>query len=400
MKQTAQWLVVTGVFLVSHVELGLLLLAVLLLITQYRSVFPPKLLLVLIPVWLLSLTVTWLVDYAFGKPVQQILLLTAFILLYEQFFRFNRLNLLSLFRKYIYLTYIICLIGLFQELVFMATGTNIIEYLPSYHSTRLVGASLMRITSTLAEGGNLGIAIMPALVYLFIFRDPFQILGRRKWVVLLVALLTLSPFVFIFCVVAFFWHLNRLFGRYKTLTGALVAVVVLIGVVSLDPFGGGYKSELGIWDRIGDSYTAVARMGNSRLNTVVSKSRTPSSTVLATHMYVGLHAPSRLFGTGIGTHPQSYAALVRAKYRKTDMNLNVDDGYALFNRILSEFGFVGLLLYVVFLIRFFNKDNMINVCFLSMMLCLFLRGGNYVLYGTVFAHFFYGYTARFKLSAT
>lgn len=398
MKNTAQWLVVTGVFLVSHVELVLLLSAVLLLVTQYRAIYKPKRLLYLIPIWIISLTATWLVGYEFTKPVQQILIVTAFVLLYEQFFQFNRLRLLPLFRKYISLTYIICLIGLFQEVIFMATGTNVIEYLPSYHSTRLVSAYLMRITSTLAEGGNLGIAIMPALVYLFIYRDPCQILGRRKWVVLLVALLTLSPFVYIFCVIAFFWHLNRLFGRYKTVTGVLVAAVVIFGVVMLEPFGASYKTDLGIWDRIGDSYTAVARMGNSRLNTVVSKSRTPSSTVLATHMYVGLHAPSRLLGTGIGTHPQSYAALVHAKYKKTDMNLNVDDGYALFNRILSEFGFVGLLLYVAFLIRFFNSGNMINVCFLSMMVCLFLRGGNYVLYGTVFAHFFYCYTSRFKLS--
>lgn len=399
MKNTAQWLVVTGVFLVAHFELLLLLLAVLMLVTQHRYIYKPKLLLCLIPVWIISLTATWLVGYQFEKSVQQILIVTAFVLLYEQFFQFNRLHLIPLFRKYIYLSYIICLIGLLQELIFLLTEMNVMSLLPSYHSTQIINSSLLRITSTLSEGGSLGVAVIPALVYLFIYQDPYHILGLRKWLLLLTALMTLSPFVYIFCVITFFYHLNRIFGRYKTITGVMIVAALLIGIVMIEPFGGNKKSENVIWNRIEDSYTAMIRLGNDRLTSVVAKSRTPSSTVLVTNMYVAIHAPSRLFGTGIGTHPQSYATLVHAKYRKSDLNLSVGDGYALSNRILSEFGFIGLLLYLVFMIRSFNKGNMINVCVLSMIVCLFMRGGNYVLYGVIYAHFFYYYTARFKLSA-
>ena len=398
MKNAAQWLVVMGVFLVSHFELLLLLSAILWLITLCHYIYKPKLLLCLIPVWAISMTATWLVGYQFEKPIQQIAVLTSFILLYEQFFLFNRLHLMSLFRKYIYMVYIICLIGLFQELIFIMTGTNIMRFLPSYHSTQLVNTYFLRITSTLAEGGNLGISLMPALVYLFIYKDPYHILGFRKWVVSFLSLLTLSPFVYIFWLVAIFYHFNRIFGRYKTVTGAIVVVSIIIGLSILRPFGGRYSNDNDIWNRINDSYIAMTRMGNDRLNNVISQSHNISSMVLATNMYIAFHAPSRIFGTGVGTHPQSYAALVHAKYKKTDLNLNVDDGYSLFNRLLSEFGIIGVLLYVFFIIRTFNKSNMINVCFFCMLICLFLRGGNYVLYGTVFAHFFYYYTSRFKLT--
>ena len=398
MKNTAQWIIVTGVFLFVHFELLFLLLAVILLITQRRYIYKPKLLLYLIPVWMVSLASTWLIDYQFEKPIQQILVVTAFLLLYEQFFYFNRLHLVSLFRKYIYMSYLVCLVGLLQALIFMVSRVDVISFLPFYHSTQIISANLLRITSTLSEGGSLGIAMMPALFYLFIYRDPYHILGIKKWLVLLVSLLTLSPFVYIFCVIALLYRLNSMFGRYKTVAGVVVVSVLISGLVILEPFGGRYKSDNGIWNRIADSYIAVTRMGNSRLNSVVAKSRNASSTVLATNMYIALHAPSRLVGTGIGTHPQSYARLVQARYQKTDLNLNVDDGYSLFNRILSEFGFLGLLLYLFFIIRWFNKGNLINVCFLSMIICLFMRGGNYVLYGVIFAHFFYYYTSRFKLS--
>ena len=398
MKQTAQWLVVIGLFQDRYVELFLLLSAVFLLIAQCHCIYKSRILLYLVPVWMISLTATWLVGYEFEKPIQQIVIVTSFLLLYEQFFLSNRLNLLALFRKYIYLSYIICLIGLFQELIFMATGTNVMRLLPTYHSTQIINVFLMRITSTLNEGGCLGIAMMPALVYLFIYKDPYHLLGIRKWLMLLVSLLTLSPFVYIFCVVAFFYHLNRVFGRYKMITGVMVVVILFAGVAIINPFGERYKSDNGIWNRINDSYSAVSNMGNARLNNIVSYRRNTSSMVLATNLYIALHAPSRLFGTGIGTHAQSHAMLVHAKYRKSELDFNVDDGYSLFNRLFSEFGIIGLLLYVVFLIRFFNKDNMINICLFCMLICLFLRGGNYVLYGTVFAHFFYYYTARYKLS--
>ncbi len=398
MKNAVQWLVVTGVFLFRYVELFLLVSAVFLLISQRHYIYKTKILFYLIPVWMISLTATWLVDYEFEKPIQQIIIVTSFLLLYEQFFLFNRLNLCTLFKKYIFLSYIICLIGLLQELVFISTGTNIMSLLPTYHSTQMINSFLLRITSTLNEGGCLGIALMPALVYLFVYQDPYHILGIRKWIVLVVSLLTLSPFVYISCIVTIFYHLNRIFRRYKMITGVMVVVILFAGLAIINPFGERYKSDNGIWNRINDSYAAMTKMENDRLKNIVSQRQNISSKVLATNMYIALHAPSRIIGTGIGTHAQSYAALVHAKYKETDLNLNVDDGYSLFNRIFSEFGFLGLLLYVFFIIRTFNKHNMINVCLFCMIICLFLRGGNFVLYGTIFAHFFYYFTSRFKLT--
>lgn len=150
-----------------------------------------------------------------------------------------------------------------------------------------------------------------------------------------------------------------------------------------------------IFMRIGDTYKVIINMNENELADILAFSGNASTSVIATNMYIGFYAPSRLFGTGIGTNAQNYAKIVDSE---KSFELNADDGYSLFNRILSELGIVGLSLYLFFVYKHFNKRNMINICFFFMIMGLFMRGGNYMLYGTIFIHFMYYYTSKFNLS--
>jgi len=92
-------------------------------------------------------------------------------------------------------------------------------------------------------------------------------------------------------------------------------------------------------------------------------------------------------GTGIGTHQQNYETSYKSNY--INYGLNEEDAYSLFARLLSEFGYIGLCLYILFVAKFFNKSNIFSFCFLNFIICYFIKGGHYTLYCAALFHVLY-----------
>ena len=396
-EEKSQWIVSVGVFLPNFFELPLLMLSVFLLAYNKKKWYISSILKYLLVVFLISTIVIYLTGYRYEKALQQFFFLSMFFLLYEQFFIHNKKTLVSLFKKYIRVAYYICLLGLFQELVYLVTKINIAHLLPGYYADHFIVEGLLRVTSTLCEGGCLGTSLIPALVYLFYYNDKHEILGNKKWVVFATSLLTVSPFVYAFFFVVIVLKMKDKFKYAKRLAGiAAVCFIVYIGysVVNYDA-NEESTGKNSILMRFQDTYRVITNIDADDLKTLLSYSGNASTSVIATNMYIALHAPSRLFGTGIGTNAQSYQKIVDVN---TSFEYNPDDGYSLFNRILSEFGLFGICMYIFLVYKFFNRGNCLNICFFCMIVCLFCRGGNYMLYGTVFIHFFYYYTSKFNLN--
>lgn len=389
----SQWLVVIGIFFPVIIELVALFSSFYIQVNRRNKIYTSVVLKYLIAVFFISGLIIYHIGYGYSKYIQQIVALLMFFLLYEQFFINNRYSLSGLFQKYIIVVYYFCVIGLFQECVYLVTRINILSLLPGYHATHLIFNGLLRVTSTLSEGGWLGPVLVPSLIYLFYYNDPLIILRKKRWIVFLTSLLTLSPFVYVALFAIFLIRFHQKFVYVKKIVGCLIicfASYVVYNIIQQD----NHENQSGvnsIFMRISDTYKVVSNINEDELADVLKLSGNASTSVIATNMYIGINAPSRLFGTGIGTNAQSYHDLVDVD---TSFEFNPDDGYSLFNRILSEFGVVGLILYISFIIKHFNRYNMINVCFFFMILSLFLRGGNYMLYGTVFIHFFYYYTSK------
>ena len=394
-----QWVIALAIFMPNRAEALLLIITLFFLFLRYGIVFRSRILKFLILVFLISTISTYLIGYNYDKSIQQMIVLSVFILGYEQFFLFVRGDFRLLFSKYIRICLIISIFGLIQELYYLIAQINIMSFVSSNYGTQLINNNLIRISATTWEGGYLGTILTPCLFYLFYYNDPYKLLGWKKYVILFVALLTLSPFVFILLSIVFMVKLIHISKLNRTVLIAMLLCIFLYAGFSLQTAE--YERDTGgvngVFMRIKDSFQMMQLITADDISRI-SELNTSTAT-LASNMYIGFNAPSRLMGTGIGTNSQNHQKIMGKTFDDSFdfVSLNTDDGYSLFNRILSELGVIGLLFYLFFVYKFFNKNNDINKCLFIIIACWFIRGGNYVIYGTIFFHFFYYYTSKFQL---
>ena len=396
----SQWLIVIGIFFANRIEMLFIILAAIILGINKKLFYTSIVLKYMLAVFTVSfITITFL-NYDYTKFIQQAILLTIFLLCYEQFFYHNEENIVSLFIKYVKMCFCISVFGLIQELIFLAAGINIAESLPFYHQTLIFG-NLLRVTSTLSEGGYLGTILIPCLVYLFYYNDPFVVLGKKKYLVLIISLLTFSPFVYIFFFVLFFIKLRNKLHYFKILS--VIALLCAIVYSSVRIYSSEYESEAGgiegLLMRYRDTISMIDLLRESDIQIEDLAMLNTSTAVMYTNLYVSFMAPSRLIGTGLGTHSQNHSLIVNATFEEeyNFMEYNVEDGYSLMARLLSELGICGIILYILFIVKCFNKDNLLNICLFFILCCYFIRGGSYVDFGTVLFHFAYFLTSRFNL---
>ena len=390
-----QWLVIFGIFLPRHAELFFLLIAVIRIYSDSKKIYKSDLIFPMMIVWCCSIIIIGRIGYGYSKPIQQIIVLSTFFLLYEQFFKANKNSLFSLFRRYLFAVYIVSIIGFFQLIIYFLFKINIREFFSDY-MTQTISDRLIRVSSVLAEGGELGTSLIPALIYLFYYNDKFNLLGNRKWWIAGISFFTMSPFVYIFWIT---YLINRLAFFLKPIKSVLT--ILLIGGVAIGLYNVIQEKDYdstglsGILMRISGTYNTLSVLAEeSDIREILSSSNNSSTTALMANTYVGIYSPSRLLGTGIGTHEQNHKQLISPYFSDSSSALlNAEDGYSLFNRLLSEFGIIGILLYILFLYKYYNKTNILNICFFWMIICLFIRGGSYILYGTIFVHFFYYHTS-------
>lgn len=394
----SQWLVVFGIFFANRIEVVCIILASIIIGVYRKTIYTSAIIKYMLAVFIVSFVTIIMLGYNYEKFLQQAVLLSIFLLCYEQFYYHNEDYILQIFLKYVKLCFYISIIGLLQELLFLMAGMNIAELMPFYHQTLEYGG-ILRVTSTLSEGGYLGTILIPCLVYLFFYNDPFNVLGIKKYFVLIVSLLTFSPFVYIFLVALV---LSKLTNKLKHVK--FISIISLIGIIlygttyinskEYDDRTGGLE---GIMMRVKDTISLIDILSEDNLEDIVMLNT--STAVMYTNFYVSMTAPSRIIGTGLGTHEQNHKKIVSYNFdeRYSFTQLNAEDGYSLMVRLLSEMGICGLILYILFVVHFFNKGNFLNVSIFFIICCFFIRGGSYVDFGTIFFHFAYFYTSTFNL---
>ena len=398
--ELSHWLAICGMFFMNRVAAAFLIISVFILYIRRGGLYYSKVVAPFISVCILQLILIAALEYDVSKCIQQIFLISIFLLTYEQIFLSAPKKKSSLFYKYIEATYYVALFGLFQELIYILFRVNICEYLIGNHLTQLTTNYLIRITSTLSEGGCLGTILIPSTIYLFYYNDPQKILGRKKYFILTAALLTFSPFVYLSLLLIPSIKLYKNTRTFKYIVGSVFILlsIFIFQLVLNKETGKESGGTDGIIMRISDTWNLVHEIVK---NDFYSLSQYNTSTgVLGKSLYIGFNAPSRIVGTGLGTFEQNHK-LVASRIltgKEPFADLNVEDGYSLLTRILTEWGYLGIVLYICFLFYFYNKNNYINVSVFFVLLCFFIRGGSYVDWGTVFWHFLYVYTSRYTIS--
>jgi hypothetical protein len=250
----------------------------------------------------------------------------------------------------------------------------------------------MRVHSFFGEPGELAAFQIPVMIYI-IFNSRFYVNNKIKSIIFFVTYLVTftATAYFILAIIL----LTKLYRRLKYFTIALIIVFAALLLSTSLTFDASSNDNLSDFNLlISGIQQKITESTNFSIKSDVEdfEKLNYSSYALLSNLYVAFNAPSRVFGTGLGTHQESYVRVYQSSF--TGYGLNKDDGYSLINRIFSEFGYVGIIVMIIVLYKNFNSKNVINLSSFFFLLTNMLRGGNYIFLGYIFFIFLYYYSSK------
>jgi len=354
---------------------------------QIRRDYINKPLFVLVLIIVYSVVSFSFLEYDLKKLFQQSFLFFLFIIMYGTFFSINEKKLDDIFKGYLNASFVVSILGLVQVVFYYLTFVDIFAHFSWLGRAHCITNSLIRLHSICPEGGQLGTVLSPAIVYIIYFKDKWNFLGWKKWVIVIAGLMTFSITFFI---ALFFSLYFRFVSKNKIVDIIVLILLIMWGVNFIVVTSGKYsraeeKSGLaGIEMRLAESAALLFS-----LNDLESIKNTNTSTYAwMTNFYVSRHAPYRIFGTGLGSHQQNYLNVYHDDSAYA-YGLNSEDGYSLLNRIFSEFGILGLICYICMIFRHVDRNDVVSFSVLFFIIGSFLRGGNYFLTGCIFFHYLF-----------
>lgn len=387
-QDLSEWLIIISIFLSLFFEFVLLVVALFVCWRNNNQLkFSKNLLIFFILMLCYSIIDLFLVNYPFAKFIQQTILLIPFIFGYYIFFRIKKNRLENIFDKYLNVAYIISLLGLIQLIIFFITNKDIFIYFIN-GSPPIVAPRFIRVRSILIEPGALALLITPALAY-YILKSEYK---KRFLVILTAFILTFgaASYLIFFSIILYkIWQKNK---KYILLAGSLIVIFLIFNPFNTEDNREDLTGFNGVINRFNETYEGFSDMDPHSFELL-----NLSTYATLTNLWVSLNSPNRISGTGLGTHYLNYSNLYQSNFE--NYGLSSDDGYALSIRILSEFGVIGLFIFLIFLFIFFNRKSIYNVSTLFILLTLFIRGGHYVLYGVIFWILFYYFTSK-KMNPT
>lgn len=199
---------------------------------------------------------------------------------------------------------------------------------------------------------------------------------------------------------ALFVSLVLLFSKQLNFKRIAAACIVLPGMLFLL-----YTSVPKFQERANTMFLLMA--GRIYVDATYGEDAAGSSLILVNHFLVAKeNAKNHFMGTGLGSHHVAFKRYNKLEawftgYGPNSMLLNENDASSLFNRILSEMGYVGIFAVLIFLIRFYIPSELatltaINHASLVFILTMLLRGGHYFLLGLPFYVLSYYYSSKFS----
>lgn len=389
-KRNWLYIVIFSTFCYSIIELAILLITLFYLI-RHSLVKVPYVLAYLTLFYVYSIVVTaTILGYPLEKGLLQYVLLTLYILIYYSFLSQQKANIEGVFVVYLKVVKVIGLLGFIELCIYYVTNIDVFSFTLWANSNTEVMRRVIRVHSSLAEGGYYGTILSPFIAYIILYKDKINIYKRWQLILIFISLAcSLSTIAFITIIITLFKRFYKQMS--KGLLFKILGVFCLGIIVSFASTMRKSESEKGFEGLIlRFQQTAIAL--SSLNNIYVIESLNNSSYALLANTYVATHAPLRWTGTGLGTHKLNYHAVYQSN--RPLYGLNDDDGYSLFNRLLSETGIFGLLIYIVFLFKYRDKQSMVNTCVLFYLIGTFIRGGNYFIYGMVFYNMLYYFSHK------
>lgn len=391
-----QWLVLLGAFSERWYELAAIITVNAIIVFRTGKLrVSPAILLLLAGVFVYSVIMIFAVGYQLDKFFQQFALMFIFTIGYYNFFMFNKYDLRSIFSKYLKLCYIVAFIGLIQFVVYAATGFNIMGVLYGKPAFEIV-PRILRICSTFDEPSYFSTFLTPAIVYYLLSNGLSGVQKRQMYVIFGAVFLSFSSITYFIVVLVlvykYMFYLEKLWVRTLAFVVVIVGAIYIFTSFSLEQSQSDEVSAFsGIQEKFTDTFNGFTQMDPDAFELL-----NLSSYATMTNLWVSINAPMRLTGTGLGTHVQNYNSLYQSDYAY--YGLNSQDGYSLINRIFSEFGLIGIMVVLIWILYNFNKKSVINLAIAFLILSLLIRGGHYFRYGFIFYLYIYYYSNKINFS--
>lgn len=280
------------------------------------------------------------------------------------FFIINKSDLPALFRLYVKVTYYTAIFGIIQ--VILSRFANV-EILIKQHG---------RLDSISYEPSHYAAILLPAMIYCFFH---FQSYRKYFFVMLLALILTFNLTGYmVFLTVISFAYINPVY------IGLSIPFLYFFTFNVLQDFNENFYKRITDTVDVFSGQKMILGLTTSANGTTVS---------FYSNLMVALTSVRMNFltGCGLGGHEEMYYreysnSIFRFNYY---YELNAKSGHSLSIRILSEFGLLGLFLYVYTIIKnLVLLDNgvykSISLACLSHFLCKTLKLGGYIDYGTPF----------------
>ncbi|MDQ6481885.1 hypothetical protein [Dyadobacter sp. LHD-138] len=357
---------------------------------------------------LLFLFVTGLINVSLGNnelfSFSKIYLsITIFYCFYFYIIKSKDFDLAYLFRLYFKASLVTAFIGFvqfFSYLVRFKPGYNL-----SWLGLRVIapgelgGNLLYPIHSITSEPAAFSLLLAPA-VYMSLFSFtkkelPFPISKSQAILIISSFILTQSSTgffaLFIALILINFHRIN--FSRVLIASVTLSAVFITL-----------YSVSIKFKDRLDSSIGLLT--GEIIADAIEGGDTNGSSLILFNHFIIAKkNASDHPFGTGLGSHHVAFYKYNTLKAWFTGFGpdatvLNINDANSLFSRILSETGYVGIFLTILFIMKYFIRSGppylvMINHSCLVAIFTALLRQGHYFILGLPFFILCYYYSAEF-----
>jgi hypothetical protein len=311
---------------------------------------------------------------------------------------FNIEHLFSLYYKFSFFTAIVGFIQFFSFIVGFKHGYDLSWLgLRVMQPADIAGTIFYPIHSFTGEPSAYAFLLSPA-IYIAICRlnnSGFQVGSKFNAIVIIVSyiLSQSSTGYFAILVVITIINLNRInFSRLVLALIGLPTVIFLLISISTK-----------FQQRLFSSLQLIT--GSIVVDASSTGEAHGSSLILFNHFLVAKrNAVDHPFGTGIGSHHlafEKYNSLYVwfTGYGPYGELLNINDASSLFNRILSEMGFVGIICVALFIYSNFLRSGtasselvMINHASLIAIFTALLRNGHYFIFGLPFFILCYYYT--------
>lgn len=312
-----------------------------------------------------------LYNYPYEKGFQQVALLSLYYIGYSTFYSGCVKNTREIWIKYLKVCRVFAIIAAIQFGIYY----------------EMLGNGI-RLHSYFEEPASYAAFLTPFVVYYLLFCNSWRRLSVWPIFVICTYILTMTAIAFVMLVLMLLYRFYHSKYRYISLFIVGIPLFFLLSMIARSRST--YNDQ---HDLFGQAVAKVVETGTALENlTPRNFEKFNFSTYSTTsNLWVAENAPLRFIGTGIGSHPTSYSRLYHSNFQM--YGLNKDDAYSMFIRVYSEFGVIGILVLLLFLVRLYNSTNKINSAVFFLLIVNIIKGGHYTLNGSFLFIFLYYLTS-------